>query len=78
MVCHVVAPFLHPPPPSNLRLLIELNFFTWIHVAVRRWQVEGTVREKDTLGRRNIMEAHADHESVPLRPPPINPVADWH
>lgn len=38
--------------------------------------MEGTVREKDTWGRRNVTEAQADHENVPLRSPPINPAAE--
>lgn len=67
------ATWLHhfyTPTPQCLRLLIELNFSCG-----SMWQSDGG-RWRAPLGKRNIMEAHADHENVPLRSPAINPAAE--
>jgi len=35
--------------------------------------MEDTVRDKDILGKRKVMEVPGDHENVPLRSPALNP-----
>lgn len=35
--------------------------------------MEDTVRDKDVLGKRKVIEVPGDHENVPLRSPALNP-----
>lgn len=65
--CHVAGAY-HPPPVSE-----AFNPTGSLHAdscgGLRWWQMKGTLRGKDILGERSVMEARGDCEHVPLRSP---------